>query len=102
MKEAVGVTGIFTIFGTAALLEGVFIYVALPETKNRTLQEIEDYFQVNYLILRDVYYSKIYNKNYLRLTSTILTIINIFLIPHCKIRKFNNFFPIRIMSLRLF
>ncbi|XP_076678894.1 facilitated trehalose transporter Tret1-2 homolog isoform X4 [Andrena cerasifolii] len=50
VKEAVGVTGIFTIFGTAALLEGVFIYVALPETKNRTLQEIEDYFQEENLL----------------------------------------------------
>lgn len=45
MNETVGVIGIFTIFGAAAFLEGVFIYVALPETKDRTLQEIEDYFQ---------------------------------------------------------
>ncbi|KOC58831.1 Facilitated trehalose transporter Tret1, partial [Habropoda laboriosa] len=46
VSEKVGVAGIFTIFGTSAFLEAVFIYVALPETRNRTLQEIEDYFQV--------------------------------------------------------
>lgn len=45
VNEAVGIAGIFTIFGASALLEAVFIYVALPETKDRTLQEIEDYFQ---------------------------------------------------------
>ncbi|XP_076242129.1 facilitated trehalose transporter Tret1-2 homolog [Calliopsis andreniformis] len=45
LNEMVGIVGIFSIFGIAALLEGIFIYVALPETKNRTLQEIEDYFQ---------------------------------------------------------
>ncbi|XP_076179847.1 trehalose transporter 1-like protein [Ptiloglossa arizonensis] len=50
VSEAVGVTGIFTIFGAAALLEAVFIYVALPETKDRTLQEIEDYFQQDNLL----------------------------------------------------
>ena len=46
MSDTVGITGVFTIFGISALLEAIFIYVALPETKNRTLQEIEDYFQV--------------------------------------------------------
>ncbi|XP_067211130.1 facilitated trehalose transporter Tret1-2 homolog isoform X2 [Linepithema humile] len=45
VNEAVGTTGIFAIFGTFAFLEAVFIYLALPETKDRTLQEIEDYFQ---------------------------------------------------------
>lgn len=55
VSEAVGVTGIFTIFGAAALLEAVFIYVALPETKDRTLQEIEDYFQVSVLIINTIH-----------------------------------------------
>ncbi|TGZ51195.1 Facilitated trehalose transporter Tret1 [Temnothorax longispinosus] len=41
----VGTAGIFTIFGIFSLLEGIFIYLALPETKDRTLQEIEEYFQ---------------------------------------------------------
>lgn len=39
-------TGIFTIFGVSGLLEAVFIYIAVPETKDRTLEEIEDYFKV--------------------------------------------------------
>lgn len=51
VSDAVGITGIFAIFGISALLEAIFVYVALPETKNRTLQEIEDYFQV-WCILR--------------------------------------------------
>jgi len=38
--------GIFIIFGICSLLEAIFIYLALPETKDRTLQEIEEYFQV--------------------------------------------------------
>lgn len=46
MNDAVGVTGVFIIFGISSLVEGLFIYIVLPETKNRTLQEIEDYFQV--------------------------------------------------------
>ncbi|XP_046410559.1 facilitated trehalose transporter Tret1-2 homolog isoform X1 [Neodiprion fabricii] len=45
VKGAIGMTGIFTVFGASALLEAVFVYVALPEAKGRTLQEIEDYFQ---------------------------------------------------------
>ncbi|XP_031836351.1 trehalose transporter 1-like protein isoform X2 [Nomia melanderi] len=50
ISEAVGIPGIFIIFGSSALLETAFIYVALPETKNRTLQEIEDYFQQKNLL----------------------------------------------------
>ncbi|XP_011690696.1 PREDICTED: facilitated trehalose transporter Tret1-2 homolog [Wasmannia auropunctata] len=45
LNSQIGTTGIFTIFGVCALLEGIFIYLALPETKDRTLQEIEEYFQ---------------------------------------------------------
>lgn len=46
LSDAVGMMGVFIIFGVSALLEAVFIYLALPETKDRALQEIEDYFQV--------------------------------------------------------
>ncbi|CAK9815689.1 Facilitated trehalose transporter Tret1 [Anthophora plagiata] len=49
-SEKVGIGGVFTIFGTSAFLEAVFIYVALPETSNLTLQEIEDYFQQDNLL----------------------------------------------------
>lgn len=45
VSNAVGVAGVFAIFGASALLMAVFIYITLPETKDRTLQEIEDYFQ---------------------------------------------------------
>ncbi|XP_011873312.1 PREDICTED: facilitated trehalose transporter Tret1-2 homolog [Vollenhovia emeryi] len=45
VNSLVGTTGIFTIFGIFSLLEAIFIYLALPETKDRTLQEIEEYFQ---------------------------------------------------------
>lgn len=50
MNDAVGTTGVFVIFGVFALLEAVFIYLALPETKDCTLQEIEDYFQQNNIL----------------------------------------------------
>lgn len=49
VNTTVGVTGVFVIFGISALLEAIFIYLALPETKDCTLQEIEDYFQVSKL-----------------------------------------------------
>ncbi|XP_033208292.1 facilitated trehalose transporter Tret1-like isoform X2 [Belonocnema kinseyi] len=45
VTESVGIPGIFLIFGNFALMNVVFIYFSLPETKDRTLQEIEDYFQ---------------------------------------------------------
>jgi len=47
LNDTVGMMGVFVIFGVSALLEAVFIYLALPETKDRALQEIEDYFQVS-------------------------------------------------------
>lgn len=43
----VGMSGVFVIFGTSAVLETLFTWLVLPETKNRTLQEIEDYFNVS-------------------------------------------------------
>lgn len=50
LSDAVGMMGVFIIFGVSALLEAVFIYLALPETKDRALQEIEDYFQQSNLL----------------------------------------------------
>ncbi|XP_015180778.1 PREDICTED: facilitated trehalose transporter Tret1-2 homolog [Polistes dominula] len=50
INNAVGITGAFTIFAIFALLEAIFVYVALPETMNRTLEQIEDYFQQSNLL----------------------------------------------------
>lgn len=50
VNSMIGVTGIFIIFGIFALLVSVFVYLALPETKNNTLEEIEDYFKVRRFI----------------------------------------------------
>lgn len=45
IKNAIGIAGVFGIFGIAASLETLFTWLVLPETKNRTLQDIEDYFK---------------------------------------------------------
>ncbi|CAG5020396.1 unnamed protein product [Parnassius apollo] len=44
LLESVKVYGTFTVFGLAMGLTLVVFYFILPETKDRTLQEIEDYF----------------------------------------------------------
>ncbi|CAK1595625.1 unnamed protein product [Parnassius mnemosyne] len=44
LLESVKVYGTFTVFGSAMGLTLVVMYFILPETKDRTLQEIEDYF----------------------------------------------------------
>ncbi|CAH0555937.1 unnamed protein product [Brassicogethes aeneus] len=45
LKATVGVSGVFCIFGGSSLLASLFLYLMLPETKGRSLSEIEDYFQ---------------------------------------------------------
>ncbi|XP_063630007.1 facilitated trehalose transporter Tret1-like [Cydia splendana] len=44
MLESLKVYGTFAVFGVAMGLSLVVLYYILPETKDRTLQEIEDYF----------------------------------------------------------
>ncbi|XP_018567937.1 facilitated trehalose transporter Tret1-2 homolog [Anoplophora glabripennis] len=44
VKGAVGVSGVFWIFGGASVMASVFLYLTLPETKTKTLSQIEDYF----------------------------------------------------------
>lgn len=44
IKHAVGLHGVFWIFGVWSLIACVFLYLTLPETKGRTLNQIEDYF----------------------------------------------------------
>jgi MFS family permease len=41
---AVGIHGLFWIFGVSSLLCSLFLYLMLPETKGRSLVQIEEYF----------------------------------------------------------
>lgn len=56
MTESIGMPGIFLIFANFAFMNVVFTYFTLPETKDRTLQEIEDYFQVSHIMFSYDYY----------------------------------------------
>lgn len=42
--QAVGMNGVFAVFGASSLLLVVFVFALLPETRGRTLGQIEDYF----------------------------------------------------------
>ncbi|KAF5307093.1 hypothetical protein FQR65_LT07152 [Abscondita terminalis] len=44
IKSSLDIHGIFLMFGIFSLVATVFLYVALPETKNKSLNDIEDYF----------------------------------------------------------
>lgn len=44
IKRSIGIHGIFWMFGGSSLVACVFLYLVLPETKGRTLSQIEDYF----------------------------------------------------------
>ncbi|XP_058458850.1 facilitated trehalose transporter Tret1 isoform X2 [Malaya genurostris] len=45
VKEAFKTQGLFLIFGIASFGASLLLYLMLPETKGRTLHDIEDYFQ---------------------------------------------------------
>ncbi|CRK92768.1 CLUMA_CG006249, isoform A [Clunio marinus] len=49
--------GVFILYGCISFVGGIFFYFYLPETKGRTLQEIEDYFSGRIATLK-------VNKNY--------------------------------------
>jgi len=44
VSTAVGTHGLFWIFGVSSLLCSLFLYLMLPETKRRSLVQIEEYF----------------------------------------------------------
>lgn len=44
-RQNLGIEGIFWIFGLSSLIGCIFLYLTLPETKSRSLSEIEDYFE---------------------------------------------------------
>lgn len=45
MKATIGIHGLFIIFGVSSLLGTIFMYLVLPETRNRSLIQIEQYFE---------------------------------------------------------
>ncbi|CRK96153.1 CLUMA_CG009582, isoform A [Clunio marinus] len=45
LKAMLKSRGLFLMFGISSLLASLLFYMFLPETKNRTLNEIEDYYQ---------------------------------------------------------
>lgn len=45
VQQVIGVHSIFCIFGVTSLIASIFLYLILPETKGKSLSQIEDYFQ---------------------------------------------------------
>lgn len=45
MKNAIGISGTFGVFGTGACLATLVLFLMLPETKGRSLLQIEQYYQ---------------------------------------------------------
>ncbi|XP_059050037.1 facilitated trehalose transporter Tret1-like [Achroia grisella] len=45
MKRAIGMSGVFGLFGASALLATIILYLMLPETKGKSLIQIEQYYQ---------------------------------------------------------
>jgi len=45
MSKAIRSEGIFLLFGSFAIVNSILVYLFLPETKGRSLPEIEDYFK---------------------------------------------------------
>lgn len=45
MFNAIGSSGTFLVYGGVALAETIFLFLVLPETKNKTLQQVEDMFR---------------------------------------------------------
>lgn len=45
MKYTIGMSGVFGIFGASATLATIILFLLLPETKGKSLIQIEEYYQ---------------------------------------------------------
>uniref|UniRef100_A0A1Y1L0W9 Major facilitator superfamily (MFS) profile domain-containing protein n=2 Tax=Photinus pyralis TaxID=7054 RepID=A0A1Y1L0W9_PHOPY len=50
MKSLIGIGNCFLFFGVTSIAGSIFLYATLPETKNQTLNDIEDYFMQENLL----------------------------------------------------
>lgn len=53
LKRNLRVYGLFSLFGVSSLLLCLWIYFTLPETRNKTLHEVEDYFMEESLLWKN-------------------------------------------------
>lgn len=53
--DAIGLSGIFLLYGMTAVAAGVFFYVMLPETKGKTLEELDKELRLNMFNHREDY-----------------------------------------------
>lgn len=61
--QSVSKFGTFILYGSISILGTIFFYAYLPETKGRTLQEIEDYFSGRTQTLKPPKKDKVNNNN---------------------------------------
>lgn len=50
-SDVLGLSGMFCLYGTTAVLAAVFFYFMLPETKGKTLEDIDRELRLNRLEL---------------------------------------------------
>ncbi|XP_033482064.1 solute carrier family 2, facilitated glucose transporter member 10 [Epinephelus lanceolatus] len=61
--DAIGLSGIFLLYGMTAVAAGVFFYVMLPETKGKTLEELDKELRLNMFNHREDYCCIINRRN---------------------------------------
>lgn len=45
MKNSIGIAGVFGVFGVSSLVATIILFLLLPETKGKSLLQIEQYYQ---------------------------------------------------------